>query len=87
MLFCASAHPGAHVAQKEEADGGSDHDELSHPEGRVPAVLFGDGVEGEPCHKRSHCNQKDKESKAKTGASIQAATFVSLPLAISATTA
>lgn len=66
MFLCASSHPGVHVAQKEEADGGEYHDDLRHPEGRVPAVLFGNRVEGEPRHKSSHCSQKDKQSNGES---------------------
>lgn len=53
-FLCKPSHLGAHVAQKEEADGGNRHDDLSNPEGRVPAVLLGNGAEGKARHKSSN---------------------------------
>lgn len=57
-----------HVAQKEEADRGDGHNDFGHPERRVPAVLFGDSVEWESCHKSSDCRNRNKTIKGEPGA-------------------
>lgn len=61
-----SSHSGVHVAQKKEADCGENHYEFSNPEGRVPAVLFSNRVEGESCHKSSDCRKKGEMVKVQS---------------------
>lgn len=66
IFLGGSSHSGLHVAQKEEADCGESHDELSNPEGRGPAVLLSNGVEGESRHKRSDCREKGQRVKGQS---------------------
>lgn len=47
-LLGRSAHLRLDVAQQEEPNGGGAAEDLSHPEGRFPAVVLGDGAEGQP---------------------------------------
>lgn len=61
-----SSHSGVHVAQKKEANCGENHYEFSNPEGRVPAVLFSNRVEGESCHKSSDCRKKGEMVKVQS---------------------
>lgn len=56
-FLCDPSHLGAHVAYEEEANGGAGHYDLSNPESRVPAVLFGNSAEGKSCHESPHWNK------------------------------
>lgn len=57
-FLCDPSHFGAHVAYKEEANGGDSHYHLGYPESHVPAVLFGNSAEGKPRHKSPHCDKR-----------------------------
>lgn len=58
-FLCDPSHFGAHVTYEEEANGAGAHYDLGYPESHVPAVLFGDGAEGETCHKSPNCNKNN----------------------------
>lgn len=65
LLICFLGHV-AHlcldVAQQEESDRGDAADHLCDPEGRVPAVVLGDGAERKPRQETTNC----RESKSRT---------------------
>lgn len=93
-FLCNPSHFGAHVTYEEEANGAGAHYDLGYPESRVPAVLFGDGAEGETCHKSPNCNKSNCFFWVNVGI-LQSESrmlwlvmsFCGLPFAISATTA
>lgn len=54
-LLGHSAHLGADVSQDEEGSCAGCADHFRHPEGCAPAVVLGNGAEGQPGQKATHC--------------------------------
>lgn len=53
------AHLGADVPEEEEGSRAGCADYFSHPEGYAPAVVLGDGAEGQPSQKATHCREQE----------------------------
>lgn len=55
------AHLCLNVAQQEESNSGDAADDLCYPEGRFPAVVLGDGAEGQPGQETTNWREKRVE--------------------------